>query len=119
VRDTHIRNSNSRNNSAALEIPEAESVGLLDTSSGLQNRQRDNKVRGEKDVLLKVNAETVRRELLPKDVEGAVNIFGPLVDNVALRVSLNEAAGGSTNGTTHIGDEETTAIMLVRKSKRP
>lgn len=54
-----------------LEVPETESIGLLDTESRhrLENSDGHDKVRCEHDVVLKVNAQAVRAELLSEDVE--------------------------------------------------
>lgn len=38
----------------------------------------------------------------------SLNIFGPLVNDITLGVGLDETAGRSTHGTTHVSDEETT-----------
>ena len=49
------------------------------------------------DVLVPVDCETVGRELLAEDVECGVNIFGPLVNDVEVGVSLDEATRGGTD----------------------
>lgn len=45
-------------------------------------------------------------ELLAEDVESGTNIFGPLVDDVELSISLDETAWRSSDCGTHVGDEE-------------
>ena len=95
-------------NLAAIEVPKTESVSPLDTSSGLKDGQRDDEVRGEDELVLPVDAQTMGRELLLKDVESALGVLRPLVENVTLGVSLNETAGGGADSTAHVGDEEAT-----------
>lgn len=105
---TYVRNGNGGNNGAGFEIPEAKSVSLLNAGGRLKDRQGHDKVRGEDDVLVKVDAQAVRGELLSKNVESALNILGPLVDNVARGVGLDQTAWRSANSTAHISDEKTT-----------
>lgn len=40
----------------------------------------------------------------------AVDILGPLVDNVTVGIGLDKAARGGTQGTSHVGDQEATGI---------
>ena len=54
---------------ALVKGPEAQSLGTLDASSGLENAQRDDVVRGEDEVVLEVNTQPVRAELLTENVE--------------------------------------------------
>lgn len=111
ARVTHVRNSDSRDDLARLEIPKAKSISLLDTKSRLQNRDRNNKVRSKNNVLIKVHTQSVRRELLSKNVKSTLNILRPLVDDVTIGISLDQSAGRCTDGTAHVGDEET-AVRL-------
>lgn len=48
------------------------------------------------------------RELLSKDVEGTLNVFRPLVNDVEVGIGLDQTTRGSTHGRAHVGDEETT-----------
>lgn len=113
---------------AAGQGPEAESVSLLNAEGRdrLENAQRHDKVGCQDDVLLEVNAQTVRGELRSENVEllesarssgskimrqnySALNILRPLVDDVALGVGLDETAWRGTQSASHVGDEETTS----------
>ena len=107
---THIGNSDGADDLAGGKLPQTKSVRTLDTESRLEDSDRDNEVRSEDDVLLEINGQTVRRELLSENVECAVHIFGPLVDNVKVRVGLDQATWRSSSGGTHVGDEETTSM---------
>lgn len=111
ARATHVRNSDSRDDLARLEIPKAKSISLLDTKSRFQNRDRNNKVRSKNNVLIKVHTQSVRRELLSKNVKSTLNILRPLMDDVTIGISLDQSAGRCTDGTAHVGDEET-AVRL-------
>lgn len=68
---------------------------MLDTSGRLKDRQWDDEVRRQNDVLVEVNGKAMRRELLAKNVKGAGNILRPLMNDVVVSVRLNEAARGS------------------------
>lgn len=46
--------------------------------------------------------------MLTKNIEGTFDILGPLVDDVKVRISLNETAGGGTHSRTHVGDKKAT-----------
>lgn len=81
---------------------------MANTGTGLQDSNGLDEVGGENELALPVDAQTVGRELLAEDVESALYIFGPLVDNVVVGVSLHETARAGANGGTHVGDEETT-----------
>lgn len=93
---------------AGVERPQAERVGLLDAErrDGLEDGHGDDKVRGQHDVVLKVDAQAVGAELLAEDVERALDILGPLVDDVTAGVSLDQAAGGAAHRAAHVGDEK-------------
>lgn len=91
----------------SVQVPQTESVGTADTSAGLQDTDGLDKVRGEDELPLPVNGQTVRGELLAKNVEQAVDVLGPLVDDVEVLVGLDETAGGGSNGRAHVGDVET------------
>lgn len=91
-----------------VQVPETEGVGTADTSAGLQDTDGLDKVRGEDELPLPVDGKTVRGELLAKNVEQAIDILGPLVDDVEVRVSLDETAGGGSDSRAHVGDVEPT-----------
>lgn len=111
LEDTHLGDGDGRDDGASVEVPQAQGIGLLDTKSGLENGDGNDKVRGENNLLVKVDAEAVGRELLAENVEGTLDILGPLVDDVATGISLNKTARSSANGTAHVGDEETTTSV--------
>lgn len=62
---------NRRDDSAAVQGPQAESVGLLNAKSGhgLKNSEGNDKVGSEHDVVLEVDAQAVGAELLSKNVK--------------------------------------------------
>lgn len=105
---TYVGDGNCRNDAARVKVPESQGVGLLDSGRWLQNRQGYDKVRSKNNLLLEVNAQTVRGELLFKNVKRALNIFWPLMDDVTTSISLDKSARGSANGATHVGNEEST-----------
>lgn len=108
TRATHVGNSDSRDNLARLEIPKSKCISLLNTKSRLQNRNRNNKVRSKDNVLVKVHTQSMRRELLSKNVKSTLNILRPLMDDIAIGISLDQATGRCTDSTAHVSDEETT-----------
>lgn len=95
---------------ARAEFPETEGVGLLNAvdAGGFEDGDWDDEVRGQDDVLLEIDAEAVRAELLAKDVQGRGHIFRPLVDDVELSIGLDETAWGRADCGAHVGDEEAT-----------
>lgn len=104
---TYIRNGDGVEDVLGVQVPETEGVGTANTSAGLQDTDGLDKVRGEDELPLPVDGKTVRGELLAKNVEQAIDILGPLVDDVELRVGLDETAGGGPDSRTHVGDVET------------
>lgn len=108
TRATHVRNSDSRDNLARLEIPKSKCISLLNTKSRLQNRDRNNKVRSKNNILVKVHTQSVRRELLSKNVKSTLNILRPLMNDVTIGISLDQSTRGCTDSTAHVSDEETT-----------
>jgi len=103
-----IRDGNRGDDLARAEFPEAKRIGFLDAGNarGLEDRDGHDEVGCQDDVVLEVDGQAMRAELLAEDVEGRGNILGPLVDDVELGISLNEAAGRSTDGGAHVGDEK-------------
>lgn len=71
---------------------------MLDSNRWLQNTKRDNEVRGENEILLPVNTETVGVELFAEDVEETGNIFGELMNDVKIGVGLDETSWGGSDG---------------------
>lgn len=73
------------------EAPETQRVCLLDAVGGLEDGQGDDEIRGQDDVLVKVDAQTVRGELFAKNVEKTVHVLWPFVEDVALSISFRQA----------------------------
>lgn len=63
---------------------------MFDPEGWLQDRDRHDKVGCQDEVVLKIDAETVGRELLAEDVEHAGDIFRPLVDDVVVGIRFDE-----------------------------
>ena len=106
--EAYVGDGDGRQNLASREVPETKSISILSAQARLEDAKRDNEIRGQDKILLEVDGEAVGRELLAENVESALDILGPLVDDVEVGISLDETAGRSTDGTTHVGDEETT-----------
>jgi hypothetical protein len=68
-RGTYVGESDGADDLAVVEAPETQSVGPLDAESGLQDGDGDDKVRGQDNVVLPVDVESVRGELLSENVE--------------------------------------------------
>jgi hypothetical protein len=105
---TYVWNGDSGDDGASLQVPKTKSISTLNTSGRLEDRQRDDEIGSQDDLVFKVDAQAVRRELLLKDVEGAIEIFWPLVKNVSLSIGLNKATWRSADSGAHVRDEETT-----------
>ena len=58
------------------------------------------------------------RELLGQDVERALDVLGPLVDDIEVGVRLDEAAGGCADGAAHVGYEESANCEFLAKVLR-
>jgi len=103
-----IRDSDGRNDLARAKLPQTKRVGLLnaDGRGRLQNGNGYDEVRGQNDVLVEANAQTVRAELLAENVESTLHILRPLVNDVKLSVSFDEATRRGTGSGAHVGDEE-------------
>lgn len=104
----YIGNGKGAENLSRVEIPEAQGIGMAHSKTRLQDSNRLDEVGGQDELLLPIDAKTVRRELLLKNVEGAFHILRPFVNDVKVGISLNETTGRSTNGRAHVGDEEST-----------
>jgi hypothetical protein len=88
----------------------ANSVTANDAKTRLEDRDRNNKVRSENDVLLEINVQSVGRELAAENLQGTLNILGPLVDNVVV-LGLNKTARGCSHSRAHVCVEETTTWL--------
>jgi len=106
-----IRDSKGVDDSASLQIPEADSISTNDSQARLQNREGDNKVGCEDYTLLKINVQAVRRELRTKDVQSAIHIFRPFMDDVVVLVSFNEATRSRAYCRAHICVEEASSWL--------
>lgn len=69
---------------------------MLDAGGGLEDGEGNNKVRRQANLLLIVDGQTMRAELLLEDIECALNILWPLMDDVKILIRFDEAAGRST-----------------------
>lgn len=81
---------------------------MAHSKTRLQDSNRLDEVGSQDELLLPIDAKSVGRELLLKNVEGSLHILRPFVNDVKIGISLNETAGRSTNGRAHVGDEEST-----------
>lgn len=79
--------------------------------TGLQDTDRLHKVRSKNELLVPVNAQSVRRVLFAKNVQGALQVFGPLVDDVKILISLDQTAGRGTQCRAHVGDVESSVRL--------
>jgi hypothetical protein len=95
-----VGDGDGRDDFARVELPEAKRVCFLDAHgrSRLEDRDGDDKVGGQDELLVEVDGQTVRRELLAEDVESRRHIFGPLVDDVEVGISLDETAWRGSDG---------------------
>ena len=105
---TYVRDLDGADNFPLAEVPQSESVGLLNSEGRLEDRDGGDEVGGQHDVLLEVDGKTVRNELLLEDTENAGDILGPFVDNVEVGIGLNKTARGGAKSGTHVSNEETT-----------
>lgn len=110
---THIRNSQGVENLLRIQIPKTKRVGTTNTQTRLEDTDRFHKVRGENELVLPVDAETVRRELLSQDVEGTLHIFGPLVDDIEVGICLDETSRTGAHRRAHVGDVEATVGLCT------
>lgn len=81
---------------------------MANSKTGLQDTDRLDEVGSKDELLLPVDAQSVGRKLLTQNVEGALHILRPLVNDVKVGIGLNETAGRGTHGRTHVGNEEST-----------
>lgn len=79
--------------------------------TGLQDTDRLHKVRGKNELLVPVNAQSVRRVLVAKNVKGALHVLGPLMDNVKVLIGLDQTAGGGTQCRAHVGYVESSVRL--------
>ena len=104
----YIRDGESAENLSRVQIPETQCIGAADSETWLQDSNRLDKVRSQNELLLPIDTESVRRELLFKDVESAFHILGPFVNDVKVGISLDETTRRGTNSRAHVGDEKST-----------
>lgn len=83
---------------AAVEVPQTQGVGVDNARAGLQDGDRDDEVRGENQVVLPVDGETVGGKGLAENVDGAGQILRVLSDDVEVLIGLDEATWGGTDG---------------------
>jgi hypothetical protein len=65
-----VGDGDGRNDGACVQGPETEGVGMLDAKRRLEDGDWDDEIRSQEDVLLEVDRQPVRRELLLKDIKG-------------------------------------------------
>ncbi len=122
ARATHIRNSQSSDNSSWIQIPKPQSVRMLDTKRWLQDGYRNKKIRSKNEVLVPIDANAVEAKFSSHDVKGFWKIFWNLMNNIEICISFNKASGKSPNGryrslhwtlgfvweilTAHVDDQE-------------
>lgn len=81
---------------------------MAHSKTRLQDGNWLDEVGSQNELLLPIDAKSVGGELLLKNVEGALHILRPFVNDVKVGIGLNKATGRSTNGRAHVGDEEST-----------
>jgi hypothetical protein len=64
-----VRDLNLGENLTTLKIPQMNGTSFLDAESGLQDRDGDNIVRGQNNVVVKVDTESMRAELIRQNLE--------------------------------------------------
>lgn len=104
---TTVGDGQGADDGAGVEVPEAQGVGMDYAQAGLEDSDWDDEVRGENQVVLPVDGETVGGKGLAEDVDGAGQVLGVLRNDVEVLVGLDETTWGGTDGVTHVGDEET------------
>lgn len=107
--ETDVRNGDGADDGLGVQIPQAQGVRTPDAEGGLEDGHGLDKVRGENQLPLPVDAQTVRRELLSQNVQQAGRVLRPLVDDVEVGIRLDQTAGRGADSRAHIGDVETTA----------
>ena len=96
---TYIWNSNGADNLSVVISPETKGVVTVDTKSRLENGNRDNEIRSQDEVLLEIDCESVRVELLSQDVKGAGDISWVLSNDIKVAVCFDETTGRCTNSS--------------------
>lgn len=81
---------------------------MSNPKTGFQDADRLNKVRSKNEFLLPVNTQSMRRVLFIQDVERALNILRPLMDDIKVLVCLDQAARGGSQRRTHVCNVEST-----------
>ena len=60
----YVRNGDGANDGPLLQVPKAQSIISNDAETGLQDGKRNDVVRGKDDILIPVNGESMRIEVL-------------------------------------------------------
>jgi hypothetical protein len=69
ARKTYIRDGKGADDCSRVQVPQPQSVGMHNPDTWLEDGDWNNKVGGYNEVVIPVNGETVRRELLANDVD--------------------------------------------------
>lgn len=105
--ETHVRNCNRVEDLLGVQIPQTKSVCMPDLRDRLQDSDGLDKVRSQNELLLPVNTQSMGRVLLSQDVESALDILRPLVNDVKVLISLDQTARAGTQSRAHVGDVKT------------
>lgn len=106
VGGAYIGNGNGVEDFLRVKIPQTERGCMANSRTGLQNTDGLHEVRGQDKLLVPVNAQSVRRVLLAKNVQGALNILRPLMNDVEVGIRLNQTTRRGTHCRAHVGDEK-------------
>jgi len=69
ARKTYVRDGKGADDCSRVQVPQAQSVGMHNPDTWLEDGDWNNKVGGYNEVMIPVNSETVRGELLASDVD--------------------------------------------------
>lgn len=95
---TYVRDSDGVCNFLGFQVPKTQCVSTTNSRAGLQNTDGLHKVRCQNELLLPVDGQPVRGELLIQDVEDSWDILGPLVNDIKLVVGLDKTTRRSAQG---------------------
>lgn len=104
--ETYVRNGDGVENLLGVQIPQTKRVCMSDLRDGLQDSDRLDKVRGQNELLLPVNTQSMGRVLLSQNVQSALYILRPLVNDVEVGISLDQTTRRGTQGRAHVGNVE-------------
>lgn len=79
-----------------VEIPETESVGVLDSQRRFEDGDGHDEIGCEANAFFVIYGEAVGRKLRAQNVESSIDVIGVLVDDVEVRIKFYEAARGGT-----------------------